>query len=242
MARGIALEPEARRRYSLQTGNAVGEACIEQDMRSWVAASLDGLSLFGDLSVEIKCPGEADHLLALAGKIPTKYLPQLQWQMLAGTGSIKKSHYFSFYPNNRGIPECALIEQFPDPSAQQELMDLAIHFRRCVLNDIPLAGTTFEQAALTWLELSRRAKAAQKLAEEAKIVVAGMLPAGQRSLAGGGVLVVRSTRGSGQDPDDAQTGSAVITVRESVDADLALEELANRRRSAVADHGISIGW
>jgi hypothetical protein len=46
------------------------------------AASMDGISDNRKTAVEIKCPGEKSHSIALEGKVPDNYYPQLQHQMM----------------------------------------------------------------------------------------------------------------------------------------------------------------
>lgn len=61
---------------------------------SYLFASIDGVDMEEKVFVEIKCPGKADHASALKGKVPDKYLPQLQHQMeVVGT---EKAYYFSY--------------------------------------------------------------------------------------------------------------------------------------------------
>jgi putative phage-type endonuclease len=91
MQRGTELEPIARDLFNIQSGFLLVPGIV---VRDWAMASLDGISDDGRTIVEIKCPGEKDHALALEGKIPDKYYPQLQHQMyVAGVNSM---YYFSF--------------------------------------------------------------------------------------------------------------------------------------------------
>lgn len=76
----------------------------------WMMASLDGIDIDGQAILEIKCPGPSDHELAKAGKIPEKYIPQLQHQ-LAVTG-LKLAYYFSFDGTDGVIVEIERDEIF----------------------------------------------------------------------------------------------------------------------------------
>lgn len=91
MQRGIDLEPIARDLYEIKTGIEVIPKVILKD---WAMASLDGMSVCGNHIVEIKCPGKKDHDLALQGKIPEYYYPQLQHQMYVC--NLSTVDYFSF--------------------------------------------------------------------------------------------------------------------------------------------------
>lgn len=100
MARGNALEDEARTAFELETGYMMfPQVCIHASI-PWMVASLDGLTIEKDAAVEIKCPG-----VKVASKtfdtntIPEYYIPQLQHQM-AVTG-LKAIHYFSYCPDDR---------------------------------------------------------------------------------------------------------------------------------------------
>jgi putative phage-type endonuclease len=119
------LEPKARAAYVHQTGVQVNTACVEHDVHSWMKASLDGISADGSLVLEIKCPGHADHAVALSGRVPDKYLPQLQ-HLLAVTGALR-CDYWSF-DGSRGV----LIEVWPDPGYFELLFRREAAFWKCV--------------------------------------------------------------------------------------------------------------
>ena len=79
---GTEQEPHARAAYSARTGELVEEVgFIDHPRIANSGASPDGL--VGDEGlVEFKCPATATHLdTLLAGEVPSKYIPQMQWQM-----------------------------------------------------------------------------------------------------------------------------------------------------------------
>jgi len=78
---GTATEPAARAAYSAFTGELVEEVGFVDHYRiANSGASPDGL--VGDGLVEIKCPATSTMLeTLLADKVPSKYIPQMQWQM-----------------------------------------------------------------------------------------------------------------------------------------------------------------
>jgi len=78
MRRGTELEPEARETYEFVTGSAVEQAGFVLRNDGKVGCSPDGL--IGDSGgLEIKCPLPATHIsYLLRGKVPAKYIPQLQ--------------------------------------------------------------------------------------------------------------------------------------------------------------------
>lgn len=90
MQRGIDLEPIARDLFFAKTGHRMIPKVVVKD---WAMASLDGINDWNEI-LEIKCPGNRDHQLALSGKVPDHYYPQLQHQMWVCDA--EKVFYFSF--------------------------------------------------------------------------------------------------------------------------------------------------
>lgn len=78
MRRGVELEPLALAKFESATGYLMTPRVLTHPKYEFLSASLDGLELDGSCAVEIKCPGKADHELALKGIVPEKYMPQLQ--------------------------------------------------------------------------------------------------------------------------------------------------------------------
>jgi len=94
MVRGREKEEEARCEFERMLGVSVFPKNVAHESVDWMRASLDGIDLDGKVMVEIKCPGKEDHFVALKQKIPAKYFPQCQHQMLV-TG-LNSMFYFSF--------------------------------------------------------------------------------------------------------------------------------------------------
>ena len=94
MNRGTRLEPEVRGMLE-GTYGVLEPATLTHPELPWMRASVDGISLDGRTVVEIKCPGEKDHLTACGLEIPEKYVPQVQ-HILAVTGCAKLI-YASYY-------------------------------------------------------------------------------------------------------------------------------------------------
>ena len=107
MARGNALEDEARSSFEEATGHVVfPQVCIHKDF-PWMTASLDGLSLEKDVAVEIKCPGFKSANGTYNNKVvPDYYFPQIQHQMSV-TG-LKEIYYWSYYMEG-GVNLCTLL-------------------------------------------------------------------------------------------------------------------------------------
>jgi len=91
MKRGTDLEPIARDNFIRSTGIQVTPKVVVKD---WAMSSLDGMSEDGNVILEIKCPGQKDHNIALNGHVPHHYRAQLQHQMYV-TG-LQETFYYSF--------------------------------------------------------------------------------------------------------------------------------------------------
>jgi putative phage-type endonuclease len=80
---GTQTEPLARSAYENARSLLVKEVgFINHPRIEMSGASPDGL-VADDVLVEIKCPNTATHIdTLLSGKVPTKYITQMQWQML----------------------------------------------------------------------------------------------------------------------------------------------------------------
>lgn len=79
---GIETEALARAAYDFHTDTLTGEAAfVTHPIIEWAAATPDGF--VGDFGlVEFKCPNTATHIdTLLIGKVPEKYVLQMQWQM-----------------------------------------------------------------------------------------------------------------------------------------------------------------
>lgn len=101
---GTETEPLARTTYELYTGNKVTECGIFLHKKMRVGGSPDGL-VGSDGTIEIKCPLPATHIKTLKdGKVPTKYIPQIQGQLWL-TGR-KWCDFVSFDPR---MPENAQL-------------------------------------------------------------------------------------------------------------------------------------
>lgn len=94
MQRGTRLEPFARYKLEQLFGFALPAKVAFHAMHKWIMSSLDAFNAEKKILVEIKCPGRVDHQLAVEGKIPEKYIPQMQHQMF--TTDMREAYYYSF--------------------------------------------------------------------------------------------------------------------------------------------------
>jgi putative phage-type endonuclease len=131
MARGTLLEPEARECYEKKVG-AKFDANINviHERYDFIRASLDGYSKDLNAIVEIKCPGKVDLEEARKGRVPKKYLPQVQLQLLV-TGA-DYCDYFT-YDGTDGIT----VKVLPDLRYQQQLEDEMVGFWQLIQSKNP---------------------------------------------------------------------------------------------------------
>lgn len=166
MKRGTDMEPIARQAYEEKTGHIMEPVCLTHPQLEWMRASLDGITLEGDLALEIKCPGRDDHATTKAGKVPDKYVPQVQ-HILAVSGA-KSLHYWSF-DGEEGV----LVEVLPDDLYINCLIEEEQRFWECICTDTPPKGAprnddAWVKAAKYYRDLKREHEALEALLESAK--------------------------------------------------------------------------
>ena len=129
MARGNALEDEARAAFEAETGLVVFPmVCVSKDY-PWMIASMDGMTIEKDVAVEIKCPGWKTHQKTVKEGVPEYYIPQLQHQM-AITG-LQVIYYFSYYRlNDLFQPETLLIKIARDDAYIAKLIEREKQFMK----------------------------------------------------------------------------------------------------------------
>lgn len=170
MQRGIDLEDTALASFIYNSGIEMIPKVVKSLEYDFMGASLDGLSKCGNYIVELKCPGNEAHVLALSGKVPDYYYPQLQHQ-LAVTG-LPFAYYFSF------DGECGVTIEVPrDEEYIKELISKEEKFWYCVQNFVAPEGIlkdyhyiedeTCEQLALKLISLKEQIKEIEK--EESQI-------------------------------------------------------------------------
>ena len=127
MQRGIDLEPIARNLFNIKTGWNMVPAVVVKD---FMMASLDGRDEDVGAIVEIKCPGDKDHQIALQGRIPDHYFPQIQHQIyVCGT---QMAYYFSF----DGI-DGVIVKVKRDDEYIAKMLEEEKKFYECLMNRTP---------------------------------------------------------------------------------------------------------
>ncbi len=166
MQRGIDLEPVARDLFILQTGILVSPKVVVKD---WAMASLDGIDYSGHHLVEIKCPGAKDHAVAVSGKVPDHYYPQLQHQMYVC--DVEEMYYFSF----DGV-DGIIVKVVRDNDYIAKMIEEEKKFYECLMNKTPPEPSEgdyierddniWEQCASKWRSVTNSIKELEKEEEE----------------------------------------------------------------------------
>jgi putative phage-type endonuclease len=197
MQRGQQLEPIARRTFIEQTGIYVEPMVVESIEHPWLFASLDGLScdLKDEVAVEIKCPNAKDHELAMQGKIPEKYFPQLQHQMLVL--NLDMMYYFSF-DGSQGVTVLTYADseyQRALVAKEQEFYKKLITFEQPELTDrdyIQKTDADFLYHVHEYRKLLAEEKKIEQLKESHRNAIVHL--ANQQNVEGGGVRVQQIQR------------------------------------------------
>lgn len=192
MQRGLDLEPVARELFQIETGIHVKPCVVVKD---WAMASLDGMCAWEETIIEIKCPGEKDHALALAGKIPAHYYPQLQHQMYVT--DLNHMFYFSF----DGIDGVTIRVERNDEYIQKMIQEEQ-EFYACVLSKIPpekeaddytyIEDEKWEELASRWTILM---ESMQKIEQEQELIKKSIIElSGQSNAKGAGISLCQVYR------------------------------------------------
>ena len=141
--RGNELEPVARAHYELLTDVEMAPALFVHPGYPFMRASLDGWNQELRRVLEIKCPGKEDHATAKAGRVPAKYVWQIQHQLFVTGGT--SADYFSF-DGEAGV----VVTVEPDQEAQAKLLAECEAFWKCVTEKVApkLTDRDFLQVAL----------------------------------------------------------------------------------------------
>lgn len=130
MQRGLDLQDKALDCFSSLTGLDTFPDVKQHPKHDFMIASLDGITLDGQHIVEVKCPGPKTHAIAVSGKVPDHYMPQLQHQMeVCGH---EHMHYFSF-DGTSGV----VLDVFRNEAYVEQLIEKEEAFWYCMQNGIP---------------------------------------------------------------------------------------------------------
>jgi len=125
---GKDLEPYALSLLNADKGLKMEPIVCQSDEYEFMIASYDGYDLEANVACEIKVPNLADHQLAVNGKVPEKYYPQLQHQMLVS--NLKSIIYCSY----RDL-EIATVVVERDEAYLKSLIAKEKEFYECMLDE-----------------------------------------------------------------------------------------------------------
>lgn len=196
MQRGIEMEEAARNCFEKDVGIEIfgNQRLIHKEI-PWMMATLDGLSLDGKVAVEIKCTNRENHQLALDGKVPEIYYPQLQHQLeVSGNDSM---YYFSF-TGTAG----AVVEVKRDQSYIDQMLEEEEKFYNLLMEKQPPELTDKDYVSMEdsdhWINIAQNwshINAQIKLLEEKEAVLRKSLinATENRNAKGGGIKVTKVT-------------------------------------------------
>jgi putative phage-type endonuclease len=127
MARGTALEPEARQAYISRSGKLMQPACLQSNAYDWLRASVDGITPNHDAVVEIKCGESVYRKTSACGRVPDYYYGQLQ-HILAVTG-LQSIDFWCYLPGRSPV----LVATERDDSYIARLLEVEFQFWTKVL-------------------------------------------------------------------------------------------------------------
>ena len=191
MQQGHENEPIAKAVLEEKLGMPLQSKIKLHNQRSWMMASMDAVSFDERTVAEIKCPGKNDHAIALSGRVPEKYVAQLQHQI--EVCNVEMVYYFSFYAGD-GV----LLKLYRDDKYIKTLLNEEEKFWECI--------NTFESPELTerdfvyhgdarWQHLADRLKEIKKLITEEDAIKKELieLANGQNAM-GAGIKVAKCMR------------------------------------------------
>ena len=193
MRRGTELEPVARTAYEKLTGHVMEPLVLVEGDYS---ASLDGITLSGDLILEVKCPmkGRASQLwqAAQAKELPEAYFYQVQHQLMVSSAALAHVYVFD---GTEGV----LVEQMPQPERWEQIRRDWDVFMRHITEDTapPLCDRdtrerkdeAWKAAAEAYLAAKREAEHSAAAAESARETLVAL--ASHPSESGAGVSVTQ---------------------------------------------------
>lgn len=164
MQRGTELEPLARQAYEAQTGLVMEPLVLQHGCYS---ASLDGLTLEGELILEVKCPlrGTRSDLWqdVSKGSVPEHYRVQVQHQLMVSGAEM--AHLWVF-DGQRGL----LLEVSRDEALMQRIREGWDAFQPYLEQDRPpplAEGDTRQRSDAPWQQAAQAFALARRQADEA---------------------------------------------------------------------------
>lgn len=195
MKRGIDLEPKALEMFSDMTGLLVTPDVVFHPKIEWMMASLDAIDVDRKNIAEIKCPGKQDHEMALAGKVPEKYFPQLQHQL--EVCGLEMAYYFSF-DGEKGVA----IKVYRDEEYIKKILQKDEQFWQCMQeftapklierDYVKKEDELWNAAASEWISINQQLLSLEKKQEDLRSSLISMSQ--KQNSKGGGLKTSRFIR------------------------------------------------
>lgn len=152
MKKGKEIEPIVRD-WLRKTQGIDTSPCVKiNPERTWQIASMDGMTEDEKTYIEIKYANEDDHELAENGRIPKKYMPQLQHQL--AVCHIDMIYYVSF-----NCFRICIVEVRRDEEYIKKLTDEEYVFWECLQNFVAPELTSqdvIQRTDTNWIRLSSK--------------------------------------------------------------------------------------
>lgn len=192
---GQEMEEPARRAYEKHTGIIVAPAVVYHPDRSYMMASLDGLSFDRQTAVEIKNVCEEDHEIARSGAVPEKYFPQVQHQL--AVLDLPSLHYFSYRKGDFALIDVLRDDKYLDIlyGAEKAFWDLVLNFKEPELSAKDyqkFCSQEWENMATEWKETNEQLKALTAKEKEYRQALISMANDGNAT--GAGIKLTKSIR------------------------------------------------
>lgn len=128
--KGHRLEPIARDMYNKKYNCNMIPEVKEHDTIKFISASYDGIDHSIKRVIEIKFAGKIDHQGAMLGKVPEKYMHQVQTQLLVS--GYNELDYVSFDEQ-----DIAVVRVLPDLEIQKKIIEKVSEFWNLVQTNTP---------------------------------------------------------------------------------------------------------
>lgn len=170
MTKGHVLEEAARKSLEDELATILIPKVLVSKKHPWLYASVDGMSLDHKTMSEIKFCGEEDYKTALSGRVPDKYYPQCQHQMIVAREAgypIDSMWYYAYVnPDKKVAIRVAFDEEYAE-----ELFAAELAFYRLVQDRIPPERTDRDHLSRedqAWATKALRLKEVRAMLKEIK--------------------------------------------------------------------------
>ena len=208
--RGKLLEPLARAQYEKLTNTTVTPVVAESAVHPFIRASFDGFDLFSGEPLEVKCPGERAHKLALSGLVPEEYVDQVQQQIFVAEADY--GNYYSF-DGQDGV----LLRVPRDQARIDQIVAAEVIFWERVQSGI-WESDEWAAAATHYLLIKRERDELEEREQLAREALIALLAPGEKLREGCGVLLSRTNKKGEVDYTKLLADKGVVVTDTDVDS------------------------